>query len=170
MARDPVRILGVDTSLRCSGVGIIESDGVKSQAISYGVIKNPPKRSASESLAYLSTEINEVINTERPNLVAIEGIFYCRNVKTAVALGQARGVVIAAAALREIPVYEYSPRSVKKGVVGNGSATKEQVGQMVKKLLKLKALPPEDAADALAIAICHAHHLRVGEALNPPVI
>ena len=170
MAREPVTILGVDTSLRSSGVGIISSDGIQSRAVSYGVIKNPQKWPVSRALANIADEMEKILEETQPDLVAVEGVFYCRNAKTALALGQARGVVIAACAKRGLPIYEYAPRSVKKGIVGGGSASKDQVAQMIKKLLTLPEIPPEDAADALAIALCHAHHLRLQGALEPPSI
>ncbi len=151
------RVLGVDTSLRSSGVALIETSGSTLTAIEYERVKNPVGRSLSKCLNCLYSAITEIIDHGKPDAVVVEGIFYCKNVKTAVILGEARGVVIAAAAVAGIPVYEYSPRSVKQAVVGFGAASKEQVRKMVITILKLNDVPDEDASDALAIAICHAH-------------
>ena len=151
------RVLGVDTSLRSTGVGVVEAQGSRHKSIYAGVIKNPAARPHTECLAHLFTEISRVIEQHQPAAVAIEGIFFSKNVKTAVTLGQARGVVLAACALAGLSVYEYSPRSVKQSVVGNGNAHKDQVGHMVKLLLGLSEAPQEDAADALALAISHLH-------------
>ncbi|MFO1492411.1 MAG: crossover junction endodeoxyribonuclease RuvC [Kiritimatiellia bacterium] len=157
----PVRILGVDTSLRSTGIAVIESDGVRNRALQYGTLRNPPKRSAPECLKHLYEGVMAFVRETKPTCCAIEGIFYCRNVRTAVILGQARGAVLAAVASAGLEVHEYSPRSVKLGVTGFGGAVKDQVGLMVKRLLNLAEVPQEDAADALAIAICHAHSMRM---------
>lgn len=157
MAPKPLRVLGVDTSLRSTGIGVIESAGSAVKAVQYGTIKNPPKRLHSECLHHLYAGVSEVIGAERPDVVAVEGIFHFKNSKTAVTLGQARGVVLAACAAAGLKVFEYSPRRVKQAVVGTGAAAKEQVAKMVVRILGLKEVPQEDAADALAIAICHLH-------------
>jgi len=153
----PLRVLGIDTSLRSTGVGVIEAEGSHIRAREYGTIKNKPALSHSACLRRIHEGICEIVEKESPTAVAIEGIFHFKNIKTAVTLGQARGVVIAVCALADLPVYEYAPRRVKQAVVGYGNAHKSQVGQMIKKLLNLDEVPPEDPADALAIAICHLH-------------
>lgn len=153
----PVRVLGVDTSLRSTGVGVVESTRGSLRAIQWGVIKNPAKRLHSGCLAFLGTEIRRVIAEAEPVMVAVEGIFYCKNARTAVVLGEARGIVLAACAEANIPVYEYAPRRVKSAVLGYGSATKDQMSKMIRSMLGLPDVPEEDAADALAIAICHLH-------------
>lgn len=165
--RQPSRVLGVDTSLRSTGFGIVETKGTKMSAGEYGVLKMPAKRLLSRCLGELSRGISEVIKTTQPEVVAIEGIFYCKNVKTAVILGEARGAVLAACAAADLPVYEYEPRRVKQAVVGFGSAGKDQVCRMVMSLLALREKPAEDASDALAIAICHLHNRSRHEALMP---
>lgn len=101
-----------------------------------------------------------MIESDQPEVVAIEGIFYSKNVITAFILGEARGAVITTCATAGLPIHEYAPRKVKQGVVGRGNADKAQVAQMMKSLLGLKEVPQNDAADALAIAFCHATHLR----------
>ena len=153
-----MRVLGVDTSLRSSGVAVVEERGSSLVAIEYGTIKTPAGRPVSECLRRLHQSIAKLIKRHRPDQVAIEGIFYCKNVRTAVTLGQARGVVVAVCALADVPVFEYSPRKVKQAVVGYGAAEKDQVRRMVMSLLNLGRKPGEDAGDALAIAICHLHN------------
>ncbi len=161
-----IRILGVDTSLRSSGVAVIEVKGQQMRALAYGNVKNKPKLKHSECLGAIHREIDKLITEFSPDEVAIEGAFFAKNAKTAMILGQARGAVLAVGALRSLPVYEYSPRSVKRAVVGIGSAQKDQVAKMVVRLLGLAEQPQEDAADALAIAICHAHQRGAPEALR----
>jgi crossover junction endodeoxyribonuclease RuvC len=155
LARKAVRVLGVDTSLRCSGVAVIEQNNHQFCPVYYGTIPNPAKRRHSDCLHTIYTGVTDLIARTDPHAVAVEGIFYCKNVKTAVILGQARGTVLAAAAAAGLPVYEYSPRRVKQAVVGTGTAHKEQVARMIKAMLGLSEQPQADAADALAIALCH---------------
>ncbi len=157
---DPLRILGVDTSLRSTGVAVLQSDGVRHRALSYGRIAAPASWSRGRCLVNLQARLAELLRDQVPTVAAIEGIFYSRSVKTAFILGEARGVVIATCAAAGLSVFEYAPRSVKQGVVGSGAADKSQVAQMMKTLLALPDLPQNDAADALALAYCHASHLR----------
>ncbi len=161
-----IRILGVDTSLRSSGVAVLEVKGQQMRALAYGRIHNKSKVKHSECLAAIHREIDSLIEEFSPDEVAIEGAFFAKNAKTAMILGQARGAVLALSALRSLPVYEYSPKTVKRAVVGVGSAQKDQVAKMVMRLLGLAEQPQEDAADALAIAICHAHQRGVPEVLR----
>lgn len=149
-----MRILGIDTSLRCTGLGVLDAEKGNITAVDFGLIKNARTLKGSECLQRLYTGILEFIETYQPDQIAIEGIFFCRNVRTAIILGQARGAVITACGT--VPVYEYSPRSVKQAVTGSGRAHKQQVGHMMTNLLNLRTIPPEDAADALAIAYAHA--------------
>lgn len=153
-----IRVLGFDTSLRSSGVGVVEAVGSQYNALTWGLIKNPAGRPHTACLAHLFEELRSVIRRDQPVAAAVEGIFYSKNVRTAMTLGQARGVVLAVCALEGVPVYEYAPRSVKQSVVGNGNAHKRQVMRMVAVLLGLKEEPEEDAADALALALTHLHH------------
>jgi crossover junction endodeoxyribonuclease RuvC len=155
--RETQRILGIDTALRVTGLGAVEASGGACTAIEYGVVVNPPKRPVADCLVHLRREIAAAITRVKPSVVAIEGVFYCRNVRTAIALGAARGAALIACAEAELPVFEYSPREVKQSITGRGGAEKEQVGRMVAAMLGLPAPAPEDAADALALAICHAH-------------
>ena len=167
MKPEPLRILGVDTSLRSSGVAVVESRGNTLRAVEHGAVKTAPRRPVSECLGNLHKSIGEIVERARPQAAAIEGIFHCRNVKTAMTLGQARGVVIAVCALAGLPVYEYSPRRVKQALVGHGSADKKQVRKMVMSLLGMDEEPGEDAGDALAIAVCHLHNTTQHELLAP---
>lgn len=151
------RILGVDTSLRSTGLGLIEVRGSSLEAVEHALVKNPAAWTLSRCLVHLYAALGEILERGKPGAVAIEGIFFCKNIRTAIILGEARGVVIAACGAAGVPVYEYSPRRVKQAVAGFGGAGKDQVARMVTSLLGLREAPAEDAADALAIAICHAH-------------
>lgn len=153
-----MRILGIDASVRCTGVGVAEDRGNTIVPVACGCIRAPRNAPLSECLKRLHVGIGEVIVRHHPDAAAVEGIFFCKNVKTAVALGQARGTAIAACAAAGIPVYEYPARRVKQAVVGYGSAAKEQVVKMTMAVLGLKEQPSEDEADALALAICHLHN------------
>lgn len=151
-----VRIMGVDTSLRSTGIGVVEARGNTFRIIEFGTIKNPQSRIHSESLAFLHQSVMEWIGRCSPDAVAIEGSFYFRNAATAMTLGQARGVVMAAAAQKHLAVYEYAPRRVKQALTGSGTASKEQIIRMIVSLLGIKRTDPtDDEADALALAVCH---------------
>lgn len=151
------RVLGVDTSLRSSGVAVVQAHGSRLESVEFGLIKNPPARSVSQCLHNLALNIAELIERYHPDAAAVEGIFFCKNIKTVLSLGQARGVVLAACAAADVPVYEYPPRRVKQSVTGYGNAGKEQVRRMIMAVLNLSETPSEDAADALAIAVCHLY-------------
>lgn len=139
-------------------------------AIEHGKIANPASYPHSRCLNRIDTELRRIIDRTRPDAAAIEGIFFCKNVKTAVVLGEARGVVIAACAAAGVPVFEYAPRRVKQALVGFGGADKSQVGKMISAMLGLAERPEEDAADALAMAICHLHSVTRISALQPESI
>ncbi|MGD9873638.1 MAG: crossover junction endodeoxyribonuclease RuvC [Kiritimatiellia bacterium] len=150
------RIMGVDTSLRSTGVGVVEGRGTAFRTIEFGIIKNPQNRIHSECLDNIYQSITAWIARCKPDAMAIEGSFYFKNAGTAMTLGQARGVVMAAAARMRIPVYEYAPRRVKQALTGTGTATKEQVIRMIVAMLGITGGDPtDDEADALALAICH---------------
>ena len=159
-----MRILGVDPGYAISGYAIVDYEGNKFKVVKYGVVRNPSKMQMQKRLNKLFDKYSEIIQTYEPDHMAIEELFFNKNVKTAIAVGQARGVHIVAASQKNIPVYEYTPLQVKQGVVGYGRAEKKQVQEMVKLLLNLKTIPqPDDAADALAISICHAHTNRFSD-------
>jgi len=162
----PIRVLGVDTSLRSTGIGILDAAGSRLVPVYYGTIKNPAGRPLSACLLHLQDEIDKLIRAHEPQAVAIEGIFYAKNVKTMLILAHARGVIVAQCARMGLPVYEYEPRRVKMAVAGFGGAEKEQVQKMVKTLLALDEEPQNDAADALALAITHLHNRTAISALS----
>jgi crossover junction endodeoxyribonuclease RuvC len=166
MARETIKILGIDTSLRSTGVGIVEARGSELRAIAYGRIQNKPKVPHSSCLENIFNSIAALIEEHQPDYAAIEGAFFAKNANTAMILGQARGVAIAACATKGLVISEYAPRKVKQAVVGTGAAQKDQVAKMVVRLLNLEEQPQEDAADALAIAICHYHQLALPEELQ----
>jgi len=166
MAKETVRILGIDTSLRSTGVGIVEVRGSMLRAVAYGRIRNRPADPHSRCLENIFNSITNLIEEHAPDCAAIEGAFFAKNAQTAMVLGQARGVAIAACSIKGLELSEYSPRSVKSAIVGTGTAQKEQVAKMVMRLLNLSEQPQEDAADALAIAICHYHQLVLPEELR----
>jgi crossover junction endodeoxyribonuclease RuvC len=152
----PIRILGIDPGLRITGFGVIEITAGKLTYIASGCVKVPVGELPDRLKAILSN-LREVITSYQPAQVAIEKVFVNVNPQSTLLLGQARGAAICAAVVEGLGVAEYTALQVKQSVVGNGHAKKEQVQQMVKRLLKLPAEPSPDSADALACAICHAH-------------
>jgi len=156
MAGPALRILGIDPGLRVTGFGIIEKNGAKLAYVVSGCIKSGDA-DLPDRLKTLLGGLREVIGTHRPQQVAVEKVFVNVNPASTLALGQARGTAICAAVDAGLPVAEYTALQVKQAVVGNGHAKKEQVQEMVKRLLGLSGAPSADAADALACAICHAH-------------
>ena len=156
----PLRILGIDPGLNITGFGIIDSDGHNSSYVHSGNIrvrKTATETSMAERLGLIFQQLTEVISEYRPGEVAVEEVFVSRNVASALKLGHARGAAISAAVQLQVPVSEYSTRYVKKAIVGNGGASKEQVQHMVLRLLALRGVLQEDEADALAVSLCHAH-------------
>jgi crossover junction endodeoxyribonuclease RuvC len=162
-----MRILGIDPSLRSTGFGLIEAAGNQFTPVTHGDMTNPPTLLPSRCLVRIGDTIAQLLQTQRPDAVAVEGLVYVQNTKIAFTLGQVRGVIIAAAAKHNVPVYEYAPRKVKQSVTGLGAAGKGQVAHMVKTMLGLPEPPPADAADALALALCHAQSCR-GIQVKPP--
>ena len=164
MSAPAVRILGIDPGLRVTGFGIIDRSGQTLAYVTSGCIRTPLAGSLPERLAVILESLGEVIAAHRPGEVALEKVFVNVNPESTLALGQARGTAICAAVSAKLPVAEYTALQVKQAVVGNGLAKKEQVQEMVKRLLRLAGAPSADAADALACAICHAHG---GQGLGP---
>ena len=150
-------ILGIDTSLRSTGYGVLSVEGSRLRALDFGNIRNAQKLPLSACLLAIRSRVEQLIAEHSPEVMAIESVIYGKNAGTMLVLGEARGAVIAAAAAAAVPVYEYEPRRVKMATCGNGLAEKIQVQRMVKTLLALEELPQNDAADALALAIAHAH-------------
>lgn len=152
-----MRILGVDTSLRSTGYGIVETAGSRFIAVEYGNIPNAGSLPHSQCLRNIHAKIASLIDEFKPDVMSVEKVIYGKNANTMMILGEARGAVIVAGAEAGVPIYEYEPRRAKMAVCGNGLAVKEQIQRMVKTLLNLPELPQNDAADALALAICHAN-------------
>ena len=150
-------ILGIDTSLRSTGYGVLSVQGSRLSMVDCGNIRNAPKLPLTACLRAIHAKVCELIAAYSPEVMAIESVIYGKNAGTMLVLGEARGAVLTAAADAGLPVYEYEPRRMKKAVCGNGLAEKEQIQRMVKTLLGLPELPQNDAADALGLAICHAH-------------
>ena len=151
------RVLGIDPGSQVTGYGVVEEAGHGLCCIKYGEIKPARGVAFSSCLQTICGGIQEVIRRTEPDALAIENIFYGKNIRSLIKQGHVRGVAILAAAESGVPVYEYSPLEIKKAVVGYGRAEKGQVQMMVRAILKLPELPPPDAADALAVAICHIH-------------
>ena len=150
----------MDPGSGSTGYGIIETDGTHHSAIVSGAIKTPSRKPFHERLHYIYTELSRILSREKADVLAIEDVFYATNVQSALKLGHARGIPLLIAAQNGLPVFEYSPLEVKNAVVGYGRAEKKQVQAMVQMLLRLPEAPaPDDAADALAVAICHAHRI-----------
>lgn len=153
-----VRILGIDPGYAIVGYGIIESRNSRFTTIAYGAITTPAEMDFNNRLCEIYHDMCYLLDTYKPEQMAVEKLFFTTNQKTAIDVAQARGVIMLAAAERKIPCFEYTPLQVKQSVVGYGKAIKAQVMDMTKRLLNLEKLPkPDDTADALAIAICHAH-------------
>ncbi|KZX02330.1 MULTISPECIES: crossover junction endodeoxyribonuclease RuvC [Pseudoalteromonas] len=149
-------LLGIDPGSRFTGYGVIQHQGAKFQYLGSGCIKLADHDFPTR-LKMIYQGVSQLIEQFSPDSFAIEQVFMAHNPDSALKLGQARGAAIVAATMQEIPVHEYSARQIKQAVVGTGGANKSQVQEMVKRILKLPGTPQADAADALAIAICHAH-------------
>jgi len=160
-----VRIFGIDPGSERTGYGCLETDGSRHRLVVCGALSTSAATSFPDRLLAIHAGLVELLAAHRPDCVAIENIFHARNVRSALKLGHARGVALLAASEAGLPIVEYAPTEVKRAVVGFGRAEKHQVGEMVKLLLGLDAVPaPHDVADALAVAICHVHSAR------PPAI
>ena len=154
-----MRVLGIDCGTHHTGYGVISSDGVAHQMLACGEVHTDPKRSPAARLLEIATALREVIRENAPDCAAVEEVFFAVNVKTALKLSQVRGAVLLTIAEAGLEIGEYSPLEIKTSVVGYGRAEKSQVQMMVKSLLGLREdVRSEDAADALAVAICHATH------------
>jgi len=160
-------ILGIDPGTRITGYGIIKTNSSSYDVVDYGCIRPPANLKLTDRYLIIFNGIEEIIAKHKPEVLVVETQFVQKNIQSAIKLGMARGIAIIAAKRYGIPVFEYAPTKAKKAIVGTGHASKEQVQMMVKHLLKLAAVPePEDAADALALAICHAHQAQFTEMLE----
>ncbi len=153
-----MRILGIDPGSRVTGYGVIDCRGTEIGFITCGTIRMQTETDFSRRLFMIFEGLGKVIEEHRPEVAAVEDLFVAHNPRSALKLGQARGAAIVAARLKKLPVFDYTPRKVKQSVAGYGQAEKSQVQEMVRVLLELSAVPTSDAADALAVAICHANH------------
>jgi crossover junction endodeoxyribonuclease RuvC len=159
-----MRILGIDPGTVVMGYGVVDSDGDSVVAITYGVVTCQDRGPMPDRLSRLFGGLVEIIKRYVPDVVAIETPFVGENAKSALAVGKAQGVAMLSAALSHLPVFEYSPATVKRHVADYGASTKAQMQEMVKLFLNLDEVPqPHDAADALAIAICHSREIRLNE-------
>ena len=159
-----MKIIGIDPGLVQTGYGIINVSNNQTYLIDYGIIKPLLNDSLANRLLTIYNDVCEIISNYEPQIFAIEEVFYGKNVKSAMRLGQARGASMVAAASKGISIYEYSARKVKQSITGNGNAHKTQVQFMVKSKLEMDHNPePIDAADALAIALCHDHQFRIAD-------
>ena len=150
------RVISVDPGLNNTGFGILDYKGSQIKVVAYGLVTPPTKESIPNRLEYLNSHMNDLINKFNPQSMAIEDSFYSQNVKSAILLGQARGVLLLSAASKGIPSMVYAPKKVKQSVTGSGSATKKQVKYMVEKILNIdKTIKSLDITDALAIGLCH---------------
>ena len=150
-------VLGIDTSLRSTGYGVLSAEGSRMRCVDCGNIPNKASLPLTGCLKAIHAKVAELIATHRPDVIAIESVIYGKNAGTMLVLGEARGAVLTAAVDAGVPVYEYEPRRMKRAICGNDLAEKQQIQRMVKTLLGLAELPQNDAADALGLAICHVH-------------
>jgi len=154
-----VRILGIDPGYAIVGYGVIEHTGFNFSVVSHGAVTTEAGEQFQKRLGCIYDDISFLIEKYKPDCISIEKLYFNTNTTTAIDVAQARGIILLAAEKHGLTVYEYTPLQVKQAVTGYGRAEKHQVMEMVKSLLKLKALPkPDDTADALAVAICHAHY------------
>lgn len=155
------KVLGIDPGLASTGYGLVAVDGARSRHLAHGVIATASGLASGERLNIIFTELTALIDRFRPDEGAVEEIYFAKNSKTAIAVAQAKGVILLAFAARGLPVAEYSPPEIKRAVAGNGRAEKDQVQELVRIILGLPTAPePDHAADALATAICHGHRAR----------
>ncbi len=162
-----MRVLGIDPGSQTLGWGVVEGNGLKYSLVDYGTVKSSPRDKFSKRLLKIYDSVSEIIEKFQPDTLSVEEAFYAVNVNVALKLGQVRGVILVLGEKNNLEIGEYAPRLIKQTVVGYGNAEKHQVQEMVKLLLRMKTVPqPHDAADALAIAICHFHHAGVQNRIN----
>lgn len=153
-----MKALGIDPGTATTGYGVLEGEGDAVKVVDYGCIKTSSKTPSSDRLQQIYSDIKQLISKHKPKCIAVERLFFGANTKTAMAVGQARGVILLAATQAGLNIAEYTPLEVKIALTGYGRADKQQMQQMVKRLLKLDVIPkPDDAADALAVALCHVN-------------
>lgn len=157
-------ILGIDPGTATTGWGVVHGEGQHLQLIEYGTIRTPANSPLPERLLTIHQEVTDLLESYEPDLVAVEQVFFQKNVKTAMSVGHARGVILLAAAEAGLPIDEFTPNEIKQAITGYGGAGKQQMQDMVRMLLGLEEVPrPDDAADAVATAICSHHTVRYAE-------
>jgi crossover junction endodeoxyribonuclease RuvC len=162
-----MKILGIDPGTLVMGYGLIESDGSETALVDYGAIAVPERLKISERLKYLYKELLKVMRQYKPDIAAIESPFVAKNVKSAMAIGRAQAIALLAAANQRIPTHEYTPAQVKLRVASYGASSKEQIQEMVRLQLGLAETPqPNDAADALAVALCHVQQMHISDVMT----
>ncbi|CAM4400166.1 crossover junction endodeoxyribonuclease RuvC [Paenibacillus phoenicis] len=162
-----MRILGIDPGIAIVGFGFIDKQGNRVTPVQYGCIQTEAHTPEEERLMHVYEAMVQLIDKYKPDAVAFEKLFFNRNVTTAMSVSQARGVLVLAAAQKGLPIAEYTPMQVKQAIVGYGKAEKRQVQEMTRMFLKLQAIPkPDDVADALSVAICHAHSYTLNSKIN----
>ena len=155
-----MRILGIDPGIATVGFGVIDADKSRNTYVACGTITTPPGLSLSMRLDMIYNDLNELITTFSPDAISVEELFFTNNITTGISVAHGRGVILLSAYRSGVPVYEYTPMQVKQAVVGYGKAEKKQVIYMVQRMLNMKSPPkPDDAADALALAICHSRSM-----------
>jgi crossover junction endodeoxyribonuclease RuvC len=156
-----VRVLGIDPGLATLGWGVLEEDGCGPRSLRYGVITTPARQSMMGRLQSLARDLRSLLRESVPDVVAVEELYFAKDSRTAASVGHARGVILLILAEADLPVHEYNPRQVKMALTGYGAADKSQMQTMIQRILKLPEIPkPDDAADALAIALCHMNTFR----------
>lgn len=156
--KSTVTILGIDPGYARAGWSILNKDGQKLELIKYGCIETPKEMEHAERLKFLNKELEKIIKKYKPEVLAVEDLFFFKNLKTAIKVAEARGVILMTAFNSKLIIKEYTPLQIKQALTGYGRADKNQIQQMVKMILKLDSVPrPDDAADAIAVAVCHAH-------------
>jgi crossover junction endodeoxyribonuclease RuvC len=154
-------VIGIDPGLARMGYGVIAVNNRKPEAVCYGCIESAPEQRTPERLLHIYTELSALIGRYPPAHIVVEKLFFTRNITSAMSVSEARGVILLAAEQQQIPVTEYTPNQIKQAITGSGRADKRQMQEMIMRLLHLSELPrPDDAADALSIALCHIHIMR----------
>lgn len=160
-------VLGIDPGLALVGFGVLRSNGREHIPVAHGTISTPAKTPLPKRLSQIAREMRQLIEKYQPDVCAVEELFFNTNTTTGIAVAEARGVIILSAYEAGVALYEYTPLQIKQAITGYGRADKPQMQQMVKALLKLREIPkPDDAADALAVALCHAQSARMNDILN----
>lgn len=159
-----LRIMGIDPGIAIVGVGVVDKAGNAYKDVFHGAITTPAHTPVERRLMDIYVQLNQLLDKYKPDAISIEELFFNNNAKTVIAVGQARGVILLAASLAGVPIFEYTPLQVKQALTGYGRAEKKQIQQMMKAMLGLEAVPkPDDVADALAIAVCHGNSVRFNQ-------